>query len=131
VWLQHQPWTKTNAGSPALLDVMQPRAVARQFGHRHAKIPSKPCGYRGRIACRLAQAPPAPALVRHDSDPRGYATGSLRCPLHSCATRAEAADSLLGLFTVVIVRTNALNLDVSFAAGQSERNDSAVPAGRP
>src|SRR6266550_2301659 len=37
---------------------------------------------------------------------------------------------LSGLFTVVIVRTNALNLDVSFAAGQSERNDPVVPAGR-
>jgi hypothetical protein len=35
------------------------------------------------------------------------------------------------LLTVVIVRANALNLDVSFAAGQSERNDRSVAAGRP
>jgi hypothetical protein len=32
---------------------------------------------------------------------------------------------------VVIVRANALNLDVSFPAEQSEGNDPAVTAGRP
>jgi len=35
------------------------------------------------------------------------------------------------VFTVVIVRNNALNRDVSFAAGQSERDGLPVPAGGP
>jgi hypothetical protein len=34
------------------------------------------------------------------------------------------------VFTIVIVRNNALNLDVSFAAGHSECDELAVPARR-